>query len=109
MLKMEKIVEENPELKSGFEYYEMNRSEKIDEWWRRYQIMFKNKETADIILNNSSTINCKFFWSYLFLGSNPIHLHQTMFTQSLSFLGSEKQAKEYLKKADHHNIIGCYA
>ena len=77
---MSRILEQNPDIKSGFEYYEMSRAEKIEEWWRRYRIMFKDKETADLILNNSDNMNPKFFWSYYFLGTNPLHLHQTMFT-----------------------------
>ena len=104
----EKIIK-YPELLSDFNYFEMTRGEIMAEWWRRYKIMFSHDDTAKIILNNSSKKDFQFSWSYLFPGSSPMHLHMSMFTKSISFLGSEKQKQEYLKKADHWNIIGCYA
>jgi len=34
-----KDVNENPELKSGFEYYDMSREEKMEHWWKKYNVI----------------------------------------------------------------------
>jgi acyl-CoA oxidase len=106
---MAQMIDKYPSLKSDFDYFEMSREEKMAEWWRRFQVMFQQEETAKVILNNSDKKDFQFSWHYLFPGNSPMHLHQSMFTKSIGFLGSDKQKAEYLKKADHWNIIGCYA
>ena len=107
--KMTELRKKYPQLESDFSYFEMNRQETMAEWWRRFKVMFDQEETADIILKNSEKKDFLFSWSYLFPGTSPMHLHQSMFTKSILYLGSEKQQEQYLKKADHWNIIGCYA
>lgn len=72
---MADIVKKYPQLKSDFSYYEMNRSEMMGEWWRRFKIMFENEDSAQVILKNSEKTDFIYSWSYLFPGSSPLHLH----------------------------------
>jgi hypothetical protein len=68
----------------------MTRNEQMEEWWRRYKIMFDREETASVILNNSAKTDFQFSWSFIFPGTSPMHLHMSMFTKSIFYLGSEK-------------------
>jgi len=70
-----KMTEKYPELKSGFDYFEMDREERMAEWWRRFKIMFEQDETAKIILKNSEKKDFQFSWHYMFPGNSPMHLH----------------------------------
>ena len=83
-------IQKYPELLSDWNYHEMTRGEIIEEWWRRFKIMFDNEDTAKIILRNSEKTDYSFSWSYPFPGASPMHLHMSMFTKSISFLGSEE-------------------
>ena len=104
--KLADIAKRHPDLFSNFEFYEMTREEQMEEWWRRYSKMVHLM--PEVFTNNSKKTDT-YAWSYMFQGTSPLHLHQTMFTKSIKFLGNEEQVATYLPMCDNLKIIGCYA
>ena len=99
----------HPELVDGFEYYEMSREEKFKSWWRKYHAVMKDEKAHIFFTNNSQRKDHRFQWAWAYPGLSLLALHQTMFTSSIKFLGSEKQQAKYLPLCDNLSIIGNYA
>jgi len=99
-------VNKNPELKSSFEYYDMSRQEKMEHWWKKYNVIARINRDKYLDKFQSSG---QFQWSLIHIGVSPLQLHSTMFCKGLENLGSDEQVKEYLPQALALKIIGCYA
>ena len=78
-------------------------------WWRIIHTLYSNPAyRKKHFTGNSKKGQLRFSWSYLFNGTSPLHLHQTMFTKSITFLGSKEQNERWIPLADDLHIIGCY-
>ena len=106
---MADFIGRHPELTDGFEYYQMDRVSKMESWWKKYHALMKDDKASKFFMTNSSMLIQRFAWSWCYAGLSTLHLHQSMFTQSIRMLGSEEQQKEYLPLCNNLEVIGCYA
>jgi hypothetical protein len=109
--KISDFIDRTPEVRTPMSWYHMTREQKMEESWRRFNVIMKDDEMSKVFTENSdfSENHFEFCWSYMFPSSSLLHLHQTMFTRCLMTFSSEEQRKKYLKRADYLNITGCYA
>lgn len=85
------FMNKHPELGDDFSFFEMSREEKMEHWWKRFHGVMKDEEYHRFFTKHSEgTITHMFNWHYLFHGVSPLALHQSMFTTTLKFFGSEK-------------------
>jgi len=104
------FTKKHPEVDDDFDYYEMSRAEKMEHWWKRIHTVMKDDEYHRFFTRHADrTGDVSFNWHYAYHGASPLHLHQSMFTKTLKFFASEKQKEEWLPKANHLQVIGCYA
>jgi len=92
----------------------MTREEKMEHSWKIFNTAMKDEKYHDMITSHSKKGDDKtktsfFRWYYMYPGVPNVHMHFTMFMESIKMLGNEEQQKEWLPKGDHMNIIGCYA
>lgn len=80
----------------------------MEQWWKVIHEMYKIDGQKMFSQNSEKTDN-QIWWNYQFQGVSPLFLHQTMFTKSLNFLGSEEQVKKWGQLVNDLKIIGCYA
>jgi len=106
---LDKVVRDqklHPEIKTGFEWYEMTREEKMEDWMKKFNRMAAIDRDFYIEKAKSSS---GFSWTYLQIGISPLGMHQSMFTKCLEELGSDEQASVLVPAAKSLKIIGCYA
>ena len=95
-----------PEIKTGFEWYEMTREEKMEDWLKKYNRMAAIDR--DFYIDNP--VNSRMFsWTYLQVGINPLGMHTSMFTKCIEDLASDEQGSALLPKVKSLGMIGCYA
>ena len=106
---MANFMKKHPEAGDDFSYYDMTREEKMEHWWKRFKIVMEDDEYCRLFTKHSDRDGYNFDWHYMYHGVSPLHLHQSMFTKTLKFFGSDTQAKKWVPEADHLVITGCYA
>ena len=97
----EGLMKKHPEVASSENYYEKNREERIQEWWKRMRVVMDSDEYRHMITNYSHKRSKYFHWPFLFAGTNPMTYHMEMFTKMVNTVGSEEQAKHYLPLMNH--------
>lgn len=107
--KMHPIVKDFPELHSKVEYYELSRRDQMLEWWRRIRRVMEEDRLRYLITGWLDEDQPLFAWSFMYSGTLPTALHQTMFLDCLTIFADEDQKAHYLPQANNLNIIGCYA
>ena len=93
---MVNFMDKHPEAGDDFTYYEMTREQKMEHWWKRFSIVMNDEEYHRLFTKHSERDGYNFNWHYLYQGVSPLHLHQSMFTKTLKFFGSETQQKKWL-------------
>ena len=79
-------------------------------WWRIVTAAFNNPRLrGPHFEHNDERTDLGFCWSYLFPGNSVLHLHQSMFTKSISFLASAEQKERWMTMINNLQILGCYA
>lgn len=82
------------------DYYEMSRMDQNKEWYRKFKIIKADPEFSHLVTKHSQK-KCKHYhWYYMFPGTNPMTLHNVMFTKSIMSLGSEEQVRKYMPLID---------
>jgi len=89
MQDMVNFMKKHPEAGDGFDYYEMNREEKMEHWWKRFNVVMKDDEYHRLFTKHSDRDGYMFNWHYMYHGVSPLHLHQSMFTKTIRFFASE--------------------
>ena len=81
-------IYENPDMMSNFKWYDMTREEKMEHWWKRYNLVanIDRKKYFDNAPNEAYGT-----FSHLHLGNSPLSLHFAMFFKTFSMLASDKQ------------------
>ena len=90
------FIESNPEVYPGFEYFDLTREEKMEHWWKLFNTVMKDEKYHDLITGHSKKAQDKtktsfFRWYYMYPGVPNVHMHFTMFMESITMLGSEEQ------------------
>ena len=107
---MVEFMKTHPELDDDFSFFEMSREEKMEHWWKRFNGIMKDEKYHTLFTKHTDrTIDHAFNWHYMYCGVSPLNLHQSMFTKTLKFFGNDKQKAEWVPRANHLNVIGCYA
>ena len=104
----QRLVAKYPEVMTATNYYELTREEKMEEWWRRYKVVWSDPEFRHLFSNNSRKACKNQYWQLMFQGMNPMLLHTQMFTKTIMLLGSDEQVKYYEPLINHWQIIGAY-
>ena len=47
------FAERNPELNDGYEYYSMSRVEKLESWWKKFNVVMKDDKAHTFFTSNS--------------------------------------------------------
>ena len=102
------FMKKHPEVNDDFSYYEKTREEKMEHWWKRLYTVMKDEEYHRLFTKHSDRDGYMFNWHYMYHGVSPLHLHQSMFTKTIKFFGSDAQVKKWLPQANHLNITGAY-
>ena len=90
--KISDFIDKTPEVRTPMSWYHMTREQKMEESWRRFNVIMKDDEMSKVFTENSdfSENHFEFCWSYMFPSSSLLHLHQTMFTRCLMTFSSEE-------------------
>lgn len=103
------FIRKEPKMQVELKFLEEDRNQQMTHWWRIIHTLYSNPIfKKKFFTGNSAKNQLRFCWSYLFNGTSPLHLHQTMFTKSISFLGNKEQNERWIPLANDLHIIGCY-
>ena len=70
-----RVIEQQPEMQSGFDYYEMTRQEKMAVWWKRYKTFLLSPQARHYLTEEKGAAPGHSSWSVMFPGVSPLALH----------------------------------
>lgn len=75
MQEMADFMKKHPEAGDDFNFYEMTRQEKMEHWWKRFQVVMDDDQYCKFFTENSNRDGYNFDWHYMYHGVSPLHLH----------------------------------